>query len=206
MLRASQIDATKLVYENLNSPYDWNYYPLALLGCEVVVYNDGDTRNSQVVDAFYLGPAKDHYQCNIYYIPETRAHRISGSTELFLQHYQLPYMTPHQHFHALTEDELTKHTAQANGTCKKRCLLKCLVTQINTLLSPTPISEEQKVNKVCQRKAHEAEQRVIDKSPIITLPCITNAPPPPIMLMRNPMAKQALKTTPWLHKQITHQK
>ncbi len=78
-----------------------------------------------------------------------------------------------------------------------------LSLKINTLLSPPPISEEQRVNKVCQHKAHEAERRVIDKPPIITLSCITNAPPP-IMLTRNPMAKQALKTTPQLRQKITH--
>jgi hypothetical protein len=64
MLHASQIDPAKMVYGKLNSLYDWNYYPLAPLGCKGVVYKDGDTRDSwvpQVVDAFYLGPAKDHY-------------------------------------------------------------------------------------------------------------------------------------------------
>jgi hypothetical protein len=64
---------------------------------------------------FYLRPAQDHYQCDHYYIPETRAYRISGLTELFPQHCQVPALTPHQHLHALT-DELTKHTAEANTT------------------------------------------------------------------------------------------
>jgi hypothetical protein len=43
----------------------------------------------------------------------------------------------------------------------------------------------------------EAEQRVIDNSPILTIKCITNAPD--IMESRNPTAKQALKTTPHTH-------
>ena len=73
----------------LNGPYDWNRYPLAPLGCKAVVYEDGNTRGlwaSRGVDAFYLGPAKDYYCCDQYYIPETRAYRISGSTKLFPQH------------------------------------------------------------------------------------------------------------------------
>jgi hypothetical protein len=41
------------------------------------------------------------------------------------------------------------------------------------------------------------QQRVIDKTPILTIPRITNAPP--IMQSQNPMAKQALKDTPHLH-------
>jgi hypothetical protein len=76
LLSASRVDRTKSAYEVLNGPYDWNRYPLAPLGCKAVVYDDGDTRGSCAscgVDAFYLGPAKDHYQCDIYYVPETRA-------------------------------------------------------------------------------------------------------------------------------------
>jgi hypothetical protein len=102
-------------------------------------------------------------------------------------------MTPHQHFCALT-DELTEHTAQANITPKGHPLLKLLCTRIESLLHPPPILEEQRVIAECQRKAHEAEQRVIDDSPIITIPPITDAPP--IMLMRNPTAKRTLRTTP----------
>jgi hypothetical protein len=78
-------------------------------------------------------------------------------------------MTPHQHFHALT-DELTEHTAQASSTPKGRGLLKLLGTRINGLLHPTPISDEQRVNNVCQQEKHKAQQRVIDNSPICTVP------------------------------------
>jgi hypothetical protein len=96
MLRASRVDPSKMAYKILNGPYDWNHYPLAPLGCKAVVYKDGNTRGSWAsrgVDAFYLGPAKDHYRCNNYYIPDTCAYDVSGSTELFPQHCQLPSMT-----------------------------------------------------------------------------------------------------------------
>jgi hypothetical protein len=44
MLRALRIDPTKSAYKILNGPYDWNRYPLAPLGCKVVVYKGGNTR------------------------------------------------------------------------------------------------------------------------------------------------------------------
>jgi hypothetical protein len=44
MLRASQINPTKSMYEILNGLYDWNCYPLAPLGCKAVVYEDDNTR------------------------------------------------------------------------------------------------------------------------------------------------------------------
>jgi hypothetical protein len=77
-------------------------------------------------------------------------------------------MTPHQHFRVLTDD-LTEHTAQANSTPKGRRLHKLLGTRIKTLFHPPPISEGQRVIAERQHKAHEAEQRVIDDSPIIPI-------------------------------------
>jgi hypothetical protein len=95
-------------------------------------------------------------------------------------------MTPHQHFHVLT-DELMKHTAQVSSTPKERQLLKLLGMCIDGLLHPTPISDKQRVNNVCQQEAHDAQQRVIDNSPILTVPRLTDAPP--IMLTQNLTAK-----------------
>jgi hypothetical protein len=78
-------------------------------------------------------------------------------------------MTPHQYFCTLT-DELTDHTAQANSTPKGWGLLKLLGTRIDSLLHPPPILDKQRVIADRQHKAREAEQRVIDNSPIITIP------------------------------------
>jgi hypothetical protein len=172
MLQALHVDPSKSAYKILNRPYNWNRYPLAPLGCKAVVYEDCNTRESWAshgIDAFYLGPAKDHYRCNNYYIPNTRAYRVSGSKELFPQHYQLPSMTPPQHFCTLS-DELTEHTAQANSTPEGWRLLKLLGTRIETLLHPPSISEEQRVIAERQHEAREAEQRVIDDSPSIPIP------------------------------------
>jgi hypothetical protein len=168
------------------------------------VYKDGDTHGSwasQGVDAFYLGPITDHYRCDHYYIPETRAYRVSGSKELFPQHCQLTALAPHQHLCALL-DELTEHTPQANNTPKGRRLLNKLVgTWIDNLLKPPLILDEQRMNKVSRCEACKAEQRLINQTPIITIPHISKAKP--IMKLRNPMAKHVLKTTPWLHRWFT---
>jgi hypothetical protein len=104
-------------------------------------------------------------------------------------------MTPYQHFRVLT-DELTEHTPQANCTPKGRQLLKLLRTCTDGLLHPTPISDKQRVTKVCQQDARKAEQRVIENSPILNVPCLTNAPP--VMLTCNPTAKRIPKTMPRL--------
>jgi hypothetical protein len=99
---------------------------------------------SRGVEAFYLGPAMDHYRCDHYYIPDTRAYRILGLSKLFPQHCQLPTLTPHQHLWALT-DELTKDTKRAISTPKGRRLLKLLAMRIDDLLTFPPL----RLNKVC---------------------------------------------------------
>ena len=132
----------------------------------------------------------DHYRCNLYYIPETRACRISGSTELFPQHCQLPNLTPHKHFRALT-DELADTTAITSKTQKGRRLIKLLQENIKKILNPTDALEEQRVSN---NEIRMQQQRVIDSMPIITVPTvprITNAPP--IFQSRNPTAKRTLK-------------
>jgi hypothetical protein len=200
MMHASRKNQTVSAYKILNSPYDWNWYPLAKLGCKAVVYEDGNTQGSWAshgVDGSDLGPSHNHYRCNIYYIPETRTYQILGLIKLFMQHCQLPDMTPDQHLRALTI-ELTNCSALASSTPRGKCLLCMLADRIAQMLPPPPTAEEQRVSNNLR---HEAEQWVIDDTPIIHIPCLTNAPC--IMESYNPTAKRALKQTLCLHQQVT---
>jgi len=89
LLRASRINPNISAYEALNGPFNWDRYPLAPPGCKAIIYKAPALWGSWAshgTDAWYLGPSADHYRCNIYYVPETRAYRISGSAELFPQH------------------------------------------------------------------------------------------------------------------------
>jgi len=203
LMRASRVDPTKSAYEILNGPYDWNRYPLAPLGCKAVIYEDGDTRGSWAsrgVDGWYLGPSKDHYRCDLYFIPETRAYRISGSTELFPKHCQILCLTKHQHFRALTE-ELTEAVDKANATTAGKRLVKALQRKIEQALNPNLVQDEQRVREDEQRVAIEIQQRVLDNTPILTIPRITDAPA--IMQSRNPTAKRRLKENPRVHRRVT---
>jgi hypothetical protein len=63
LMQAPQINPEILTYKALNSPYNWNRYPLAPLGCKAIIYKDGDTRGSWAsrgIDGWYLGSSKDH--------------------------------------------------------------------------------------------------------------------------------------------------
>ena len=143
LLRASRVNPKISAYEALNGPYDWGRYPLAPPGCKAVIYEAPEVRGlwaARGTDAWLLGPSKDHYRCNIYYVPETRAYRISGSAELFPQHCQLPNLTPHEHIEALTL-ELTNETRAAATTPTGKDLIKILRTHLDALLEP-PVTEQ----------------------------------------------------------------
>jgi hypothetical protein len=85
------------------------------------------------------------------------------------------------------DHELTEHTAQASDTPKGRWLLRLLALRVKNILNPPPVAGKQKVEADCRAREREAEQGVIDETPILTVPRITDAPP--IMLTRNPTAK-----------------
>ncbi len=94
MLCLSQIDPSKLAYKAIHGHYDWNRYPLAPPGCKAVIYKSPKSRGSwgsHSTDAWYVGPSLNHYQCNHFFVPKTRAYRISGSAELFSQHCQVTF-------------------------------------------------------------------------------------------------------------------
>jgi hypothetical protein len=109
-------------------------------------------------------------------------------------------MSPHQHLRALT-NELTNRAAAANATTKGKQLLCMLSNQITTMLAPPFPEGEQRVVNYINQQTRESEQRVIDESPIITIPHITNAPG--IMELCNPMNKHVLKITLRSHRQLT---
>jgi hypothetical protein len=203
LLRALRINPTKSAYEILNGPYGWNRYPLAPLRCKAIVYKDGNTCGSWAsrgVDTWYLGPSKDHYQCDLYYIIETQAYRVSGSTEFFPQHCQLPDMNPHKHLKALME-ELVEATNVASNTPKGKLLLKMIAQKSDDLLHPTPPIDEQRVASNEQLARQIETQRVIDEAPIITIPRITDLPP--IVTSNDPTAKRKLQKTKRVNRRVT---
>ena len=188
LLRASRVNPAISAYEALNGPYDWGRYPLAPPGCKAIIYESPAVRGSWATrgtDAWLLGPSKDHYRCNLFYVPETRAYRISGSAELFPQHCQLPNLGPIEHLDALTT-ELATETIKAATTPRGKALLQKLRTHLDDLLSPPATVPEQRVTAAPPAEVSPATiQRVTDS--------------PPIMHARNPTAKRSLLTTKRVH-------
>jgi hypothetical protein len=92
--------------------------------------------------------------------------------QVYPQHCQLPNLTPLQHLRALT-NELADETEVANQSPQGRELIKKLQFKITNILHPSiAYVEEQRVDNV----ERERQQRVVNNSPIPTIPRIANAP------------------------------
>jgi hypothetical protein len=102
---------------------------------------------------------------------------------MFPQNCQLPDLTPHQHLQKLT-NELHEMAIGVPDTPKQQRLLQQLKQGIKKLLAPPPTVEEQRVQEACTQAVREEEQRVINDTPILTIPRITDMPN--IMQSRNP--------------------
>jgi len=198
LLRASQINPNISAYEALNGPYNWDRYPLAPPGCKSIIYETPAVRGSWALcgtDAWYLGPSAEHYRCNLYYVPETRAYRILGSAELFPQHCQVPNLSNNAHLKALTK-ELETSTGAAAKTHKGRMLIKVLGKAIKAILNPPSMSEQRVDDNMYMV---ETQREHGDSAPTITR--ISDAPA--IMKARDPTAKRNLINEKRTHQRIT---
>ena len=212
-------------YEAVYGTYDWNRYPLAPPGCKAVIYEAPETRGSWAshgTDAWYLGPSLDHYQCNHYFVPETRAYHISGSAELFPQHCQAPFLMWNENLQEvlgelrtslqeLPPEQRSKIVSAIKDNLDSRApttyytrtltdanhqwLLPCSDIQLNPYI---PTLDKQRVP--------------IPQPPTSPLdPCMTQTPQhvqrvsdaPPIMQAPNPTQKRTLRRTPRTHMRRT---
>ena len=116
-------------------------------GSRAVIYEDPTTRHSwesHGTDAWYCGPALDHYRCMIFYVPSTRSYRISGSFDLFPQHCLIPELTIDQHAEVVFT-ELTDTIGQLPKKSKKRMLQKLAQALAQFATSMDPPSTTQRV-------------------------------------------------------------
>jgi hypothetical protein len=175
------------------------------------------------MDVWYLGPSVDHYRCNHYFVPKTRAYRISGWAELFPQHCQVPFLSTNDHLLELTSEvvsTLKNMTAEKQRrvlTLFRAKLLdetKCpggpafltspchawILPEDDFQRAPQPRASTQDQ----QRVAQSDEQRVGPTPTITTMDDLRRmSEAPPIMNAPNPTTKRALKATKRVHRRLT---
>jgi len=91
----------------LEGTHDFNINPWAPPGTRAIIHNPAEKRSSWAprgIDAWYLGPAKDHYRCMQFYVPETKGIRISGSYKLNPQYCKTPINPTMEELQILAEN------------------------------------------------------------------------------------------------------
>jgi hypothetical protein len=97
LLRTSRINPRLSSHAQLFGMFDFNKTPLAPPGTRALVFEDPDTRKSWAPhgkEAWYLGPALEHYRCYRFYIPDTKGERITGTCEFFPHYCNMPAISP----------------------------------------------------------------------------------------------------------------
>eukprot|EP00804_Cyclotella_cryptica_P019007 CCRYP_006480-RA/>CCRYP_006480-RA protein AED:0.25 eAED:0.14 QI:0/0/0/1/1/1/2/0/936 len=97
LLRTSRINKKLSAYAVLEGPFNFDRTPLAPPGTKALVYIDPTNRTSWGVhaeDAWYIGPAMQHYRCYRFYTPNTRAYRIAQAAQFFPKHCKMPQVDP----------------------------------------------------------------------------------------------------------------
>jgi hypothetical protein len=77
LIQAFWINPAISAYKALNRPYDWNRYPPPCWDAKQLYTKMGtpeDHGHHEVLMDGTLGPSMDHYRCDLYYIPKTRAY------------------------------------------------------------------------------------------------------------------------------------
>ncbi|KAL7503761.1 hypothetical protein ACHAXN_001695, partial [Cyclotella atomus] len=183
MLRTSRIDPTKSAYEILEGPHDFNRHPWAPPGCRAVVHEPASTRTSwgpRGTDAWYIGPAHNHYRSYEFYVPETRAYRTSASAHFFPTYCELPNESPIEAA-ARTAAELLVELQQHRGST-----------------DPVSLSRHQKAMKIINdiyKSTTSQPPRVEEKG--------QQSPRVEPTLSSNPTAPRVVKSTKRLHNRVT---
>jgi hypothetical protein len=183
MLRTSRIDPTKSAYEVLEGQHDFNRHPWAPPGCRAVIHEHAENRTSwgpRGTDAWYIGSAPEHYRSYEFYVPDTRAYRISNSAQFFPSFANIPQETDIEAATRTAAELIIELRRSANPK------------------DPTKLSRHQQAIKVINDIFHRIKQQ----PPRVEDP---NHPTPRVeaTLSSNPTAPKVVKSKPRRHNRLT---
>eukprot|EP00804_Cyclotella_cryptica_P029279 CCRYP_011676-RA/>CCRYP_011676-RA protein AED:0.16 eAED:0.06 QI:0/0/0/1/0/0/6/0/1468 len=94
----------------LRVSFNFDKTPLAPVGTRALILLDPNSRKtwqSHALDAWYVGPAKNHYRNYRFFIPTTKGYRISGSAKFFPKHTKMPAIEPGDTVRLAAQDLIT---------------------------------------------------------------------------------------------------
>ena len=96
LLRSSRKNPKLLAYTLLEGEFNLNKTPLSPPGTKALVFSDPDTRTpweTHAKDAWYVGPALNHYRCFRFWMPKTKAFQIAKTAKFFPTYTSIPNIT-----------------------------------------------------------------------------------------------------------------
>ena len=97
MLQTSRVHLKLSAYHVLEGVDDFNKNPWAPPATRATILNPPNLRASwdqrALLDAWYVGPAWDHYRALMFYVPSTGGMQISSSSQLYPEHCKVPRKT-----------------------------------------------------------------------------------------------------------------
>jgi len=158
-LRSCRFNPKLSAYEALNGTFDFNTTPLVPPGTKVLLHEKPDVRRTWAprgTNAWYIGPALEHYRCVECYMPETRSTRIADTLEYFPVKVPFPKSTTEDYLRqsigdilAILNDPkppiapfLTFGDDTTNALRKIATLLNCAIPpppRVLPLLVPVPV-------------------------------------------------------------------
>jgi hypothetical protein len=115
LLRNCRFNPKLSAYAALHGTFDFNRTPIAPPGTKVLIHEKPDNRLSWAprgTDAWYIGPAMEHYRCVHCYMPDTHSTRIADTVEYFPHQVPIPTHTTED----LIRDAVSDIIATLNNT------------------------------------------------------------------------------------------
>eukprot|EP00804_Cyclotella_cryptica_P028165 CCRYP_011030-RA/>CCRYP_011030-RA protein AED:0.16 eAED:0.16 QI:0/0/0/1/0.25/0/5/0/1115 len=110
LLRVSRVNPKLSAYAILDGQFNFNKTPLAPVGTRALILLDPNTQKTwqnHALDAWYVGPAKNHCRNYRFFIPSTKGYRISGSAKFFPKHTKMPAIEPGDTIRLAAQDLIT---------------------------------------------------------------------------------------------------
>ena len=107
MLRRARTNPKLSEYQALEGTFDFNATPLAPPGTRTLIFNSPSKRASWEThgeNAWYVGPALEHYRCMRFFVPSHNSFRISGTAKFYPTHCKMPSISPSQMVHITAEN------------------------------------------------------------------------------------------------------
>lgn len=209
LLRGSRINPKLSAHAQVFGQFSYNTTPIAPPGTHLLIHEKPDNRRSwapHAVDAWYLGPATQHYRCYRTYVWSTKTERISDTVEWKPKHVLFPHQNTSEQILSGTQQIIRALQAQASEPSPSLPLTNeqgQALHHLCEILTPTPDAPAPPPLAPPPTTTRNIEQllRVPPRTPLRPPPAQVIPVPGP--LLRVPPSPADTSATPWIEVRST---